>query len=154
LGGTMMSGTVRWVSIALISVFAARLPLAFADRIDDQVAQLKERGSHLGWTFTVGRTSMLERASSGGCFMQRPGLKESARYRLPPVIKDLPTKFDWRDKGLVGAVRDQAKPVYCGSCWAHGSTAAFEGAIALKTGQVPTLSVQQLVSCLPSYGTC
>ena len=57
---------------------------------------------------------------------------------------------DWRSEGGVNAVKNQAR---CGSCWAFGATACVENAYFQKTGQLLSLSEQQLVSCEPySYG--
>lgn len=120
----------------------------------ETVQALQEQGRQAGWTFQVGATSMLELSEEVGTGFQRDAdWKSQAEFvALPPAA--LPVRFDWRERGVVGPVRDQALPVYCGSCWAHGTTSAFESAIAIKTGRIPTLSVQQLVSCQPSYGTC
>ena len=126
---------------------------AHAETVDETVQRLQLEGIEKGWTFTVGKTPMLGQPIDLG-FKREPGWEKKAKWTGPAKRLALPAHWDWRDKGVVGPIRDQAKPVYCGSCWAHGTTAAFESAIAIKTGTVPQLSPQQLVSCQPSYGTC
>lgn len=59
-------------------------------------------------------------------------------------VSALPTEVDWRTKGVVNAVQNQAS---CGSCWAFSATASLESASAIKYGKLPKLSEQQLVSC-------
>lgn len=58
-----------------------------------------------------------------------------------------PIQVDWDNK--VTAVVDQGQ---CGMDWAIVSVAAVESLYALKVGQLPVLSVQQLLQCSESYG--
>ena len=51
---------------------------------------------------------------------------------------------NWVDKGGVTPVKDQGR---CGSCWAFATIGAMESAHFAKTGELLTLSEQQLIDC-------
>ncbi|XP_051922215.1 LOW QUALITY PROTEIN: cathepsin L 2-like [Hippocampus zosterae] len=57
--------------------------------------------------------------------------------------------IDWTDKGVLTDIKDQGR---CGSCWAFSATGALEAMAKAKTGELPSLSEQQLVDCSRSYG--
>jgi cathepsin F len=57
---------------------------------------------------------------------------------------DLPTSFDWRQKGAVSSVKDQAQ---CGSCWAFATVSACEGAHFIEHNKLFSLAPQELVDC-------
>ncbi|KAL7717995.1 Cysteine proteinase 3 [Entamoeba marina] len=69
-------------------------------------------------------------------------------------IKSVPESIDWREKGVVPAVRDQAS---CGSCYAFGAVGALEcrfliGGSERFTADNLDLSEQQIVSCSGNSG--
>jgi len=52
--------------------------------------------------------------------------------------------LDWRQKGVVSAVKNQGS---CGSCWAFSTSGALESQDAIKTGTIKLVAEQQLVDC-------
>ena len=64
---------------------------------------------------------------------------------------ELPASMDWRDKGVISPVKNQGM---CGSCWAHAVIEQLESYLALATGNMTILSVQELVSCMPNVLEC
>jgi len=67
------------------------------------------------------------------------------------LLSSLPESVDWRQKGVTTPVKNQGR---CGSCWAFASITALESHIAIRTGKLLELSVQEVVTCAPNPNHC
>lgn len=65
-------------------------------------------------------------------------------------VTGIPSKFDWRERGVVGPVRNQES---CGACWAFSTIGVVESMYAIKNGTLYPFSVQEMIDCMPGdYG--
>jgi len=97
-------------------------------------------------------------------FQVRLGLRKDILYSMkfkngessePKVnthdISALPKSIDWRDYGIITAVKDQGE---CGSCWTFGTTETIESYWSLATNKLTCLSEQQILDCTPNPNDC
>lgn len=106
-----------------------------------------------GLTFTIGinqfscYTPSEYKAFLGG----RKNPFKTAKRAASKSRKAAPDTFDWRDKGVINAVKVQGS---CGSCWAFSTIATSETAYAISTGNLLQFSEQNLVDCVRSCNGC
>ncbi|CAN8242156.1 unnamed protein product [Cochlearia groenlandica] len=77
-------------------------------------------------------------------------MKSSDRYKTSDGDV-LPKSVDWRKEGAVTEVKDQG---HCRSCWAFSTVAAVEGLNKIVTGELVTLSEQDLINCNKENNGC
>ncbi len=80
-------------------------------------------------------------AVAGGVAAVAPRLATS---QLSCLVNGNNSTCDWRRANAVSPVKDQQQ---CGSCWAFSATEEIESMTFMKTGSMPILSPQQIVSC-------
>ncbi|NXD46813.1 CATS protein, partial [Copsychus sechellarum] len=122
----------------------------------------------------LGDMTSEEVAASLAGLQLRPGPRRNSGF-VSRRVGDIPEALDWRDKGAVTAVKNQVRQEpgeprpgsipgaapealpappqgACGSCWAFSAVGALEAQVKLKTGNLVSLSAQNLVDCSGMYG--
>lgn len=106
-------------------------------------------------------TSETKRSSGHGYRSSLPWLERKPLISQPTgeellSTDNLPTNWDWRNlhgKNYVTSNVNQHIPIYCGSCWIHGTVAALNDRIKImRKGEFPDimLSRQAIMNCVPS----
>jgi len=118
---------------------------AFAGNLQKIAKHNKEaaEGKHT-YTLGVNKFADLTEAEWRETLTMNVVKEDKPKYHMKSKKVDIPDAVDWRDEGWVTPVKDQAQ---CGSCWAFSTTGSMEGALAKATGNLVSLSEQNLVDC-------
>ncbi|KAF7010616.1 hypothetical protein CFC21_025013 [Triticum aestivum] len=89
---------------------------------------------------------------------QRGGLRPEDNTPMAAVnmskaqSQSTPDSVDWRAQGAVTQVKYQG--ANCGSCWAFAAVAATEGLVKIATGNLISMSEQQVLDCTGGTNSC
>jgi len=118
----------------------------------------KHNAGNFTWTVALNQFSDLTREEFKATYLRYNPLPRSGGKHI--TLEELRAKnkgpsaypngaVDWRQKNAVTGVKDQGQ---CGACWAFGTTGGVEGVVAVKHGQLISLSEQELVDCAGPQG--
>lgn len=93
------------------------------------------------------RAAYLGQRSSNNAVLRQGKEQDIERYRYRHDAA-LPNSVDWRKAGIVGPIKNQhAGGAPCGCCWTFATTGITECINAMYTGEVVSVSEQQLIDC-------
>jgi C1A family cysteine protease len=117
----------------------------------DNLALIEEHNAGTAsWKMGLNQFADMTKEEFGSYLGLRPRSNSYLRSKNTAAVPNVPVNdIDWTTKGAVTPVKDQAQ---CGSCWAFSTTGSVEGISAIKTGQLTSVSEQELVDCAGSCG--
>ena len=71
-------------------------------------------------------------------------MREITRETIEISPNNLPKSFDWRSLNLITPIKNQQS---CNACWAFAATGAIETLHAVRSGNLSSLSEQNLIDC-------
>jgi len=127
--------------------------------LQEQKRIIAHNNANKGWNETITSMTILTASERKQFYGYSKGVKQYHNYikqmkNMKPDTIDLnglPKNVDWRNKGVVTAVKSQGG---CGSCWAFASTAVIESHVAINTNKLYDLSPQQIATCTPNPLEC
>lgn len=144
----------------------AKRELAASSKIRSSLETLRSHKEERGWTFEPGYTTAMDFTIKQITGLAPPDnwLEQAVKQKgiamaamkveqKPIFLKQCAAgaaTFDWSDHDAVTPVRDQGA---CGSCWAFGTHAAFEGSYAILNGALIDTAEQDTLDC-SGEGSC
>jgi hypothetical protein len=118
---------------------------------DNNVAKIKSHNlAGHSWTMDVNKFADLTSDEFKNMFsLCSMNPKNKTLSFSKSYVSSLPLSIDWTTKNVITPVKNQGQ---CGSCWAFSTTGSVEGAHAIQTGDLISLSEQQLVDCAGAEG--
>ncbi|KAM0874821.1 hypothetical protein ACQ4PT_037187 [Festuca glaucescens] len=113
----------------------------FSDLTDDEFLE-----THLGYLQHQLRPQEINNTAAAAADVSSKGaaLKDGQ-------LRYMPGSVDWRAQGAVTDIKNQGS---CGSCWAFAAVAATEGLVKIATGNLISMSEQQVLDCTGGVSSC
>ena len=111
-----------------------------------------EQHNYANHTYTLGINHLADLTTDELNFGLEIGRGKCNSFSINYDYLSLPKNIDWRTKNAVTPVKDQGQ---CGSCWSFSASGAMEGSWSIASGDLISISEQQLVDCssgFMSYG--
>jgi len=125
---------------------------------EERLAKIRAHNSDPTKTWKEGvnhlsdRTEKELKAMRGGFPSHKTRLHPNFDVEKQYDLAELEAKnVDWRQNGVVTAVKDQGN---CGSCWSFATAEVVESYYAMLTGDLSDLSEQQILDCTPNPDEC